>query len=138
MAHTLKIGEALISFTEEFARIDCNTIEQAGFTSEKNLSYSDWSDSIEALDLTNVMYNSKNGGSDYTIIKGKERYPLLTESPGAAPITIEHVEEVERCLTAYKEKCSHGCDPVLRNGEWLAFWLRWAIEHCERPVFVNF
>lgn len=28
-------------------------------------------------------------------------------------------------------------DVWLCRGEWLAYWVRWAIENCERPVFVN-
>lgn len=28
-------------------------------------------------------------------------------------------------------------DSALCRGEWLAFWLRWAYENCQRPVFVN-
>lgn len=28
-------------------------------------------------------------------------------------------------------------DPWLARGEWLAWWLRWAIENCKQPVFVN-
>jgi hypothetical protein len=28
-------------------------------------------------------------------------------------------------------------DSALCRGEWLAFWLRWAVEHCRQPVFVN-
>jgi hypothetical protein len=28
-------------------------------------------------------------------------------------------------------------DGDLCRGEWLAYWLRWALENCRRPVFVN-
>lgn len=28
-------------------------------------------------------------------------------------------------------------DASLCRGEWLAYWLRWAIENCKQPVFVN-
>lgn len=32
------------------------------------------------------------------------------------------------------------CDIVkaaLCRGEWLAYWLRWAVDNCKQPVFVN-
>lgn len=28
-------------------------------------------------------------------------------------------------------------DDALVRGEWLAYWLRWAVENCKQPVFVN-
>lgn len=28
-------------------------------------------------------------------------------------------------------------DPWLCRGEWLLFWVRWAVENCKHPVFVN-
>ena len=28
-------------------------------------------------------------------------------------------------------------DAALCRGEWLAYWLRWAIDNCKKPVFVN-
>lgn len=28
-------------------------------------------------------------------------------------------------------------DPWLCRGEWLLFWMRWAVENCKQPVFVN-
>ncbi len=136
----------MISFSEESVKIDCDVIAHKNVTfcsglidcaNKRQRSYTFWSDAMEILGLMNVMYDSENGGSDYTRLNGHERYPLMTYPEGAAPITIEHVEEVERCLAVYKAKRPHSCDPVLRHGEWLAYWLRWAIENCERPVFVN-
>lgn len=175
MGYNLRIGEALIEYSKESVQIDCKVIkrddapaygEPTDHQSQRWPSYTAWCKNMKSLGLLHVMFDSKNGGQDEFEVNGNERYPLISDHPGAAPITIEHVEEVERCLAAYKAKHpdhiaqyaplkdgaeKNDCalyssdeyvddpryDPVLCRGEWLAYWLRWAIENCERPVFVN-
>ena len=130
-------------------------------------SYSAWANSMKTLGLMDVMFNQRNGGKGEFEWKGVSRSPLLEDHPGAMPITIEHVEYVEDALRRYREKhpdhkacypppkpdakpipglglyrdCDISDDPrfdhYLCRGEWLAYWLRWAIDNCEKPVFVN-
>jgi hypothetical protein len=156
MGHDLRIGEALIDYNEEYVQIDCKIVrrddapaygEPTDCENQRWPSYRAWYESMESLGLLHIMFDSKNGGLDETKINGNTRYPLMSEYSRAAPITIEHVEEVERRLAAYKAKhpdhvaqyapLDPRYDPVLRRGEWLAYWLRWAVENCERPVFVH-
>jgi hypothetical protein len=177
MGYTLKIGQASVNFNEDFVRINCAPLrfdnapafgDPTDYTNERWPSYSAWADAMEILGLTDVMFCERNNGVGFFNRNGADRYPLIQEHPGAAPITIEHVEEVEERLAAYKAKhpdhiaqyrpLKPGAQPLvpdsdmyaddayiddprydgtLCRGEWLAWWLRWAIENCSQPVFVN-
>jgi hypothetical protein len=124
-------------------------------------SYSVWSNAMETLGLMSVMF----GAGEFTF-NGVCRYPLIAEHPGVTPITKEHVECVESVLVDYKAAHpdriakypppKEGAEPVvgdmyreedliddprydsaLCRGEWLAYWLRWALDNCKQPVFVN-
>lgn len=128
-------------------------------------SYSSWHDCMKTLGLMDVMFCSRNGGGGFD--RGGDSYePLLASHPGAMPVTKAHAEEVEERLAAYKKKHpthraeypppKQGAKPMfgsmyrnedletspeydgsLCRGEWLAYWLRWAVENCKQPVFVN-
>jgi hypothetical protein len=177
MGYTLKIGEAVLSWSTDFVQVDCKVErldhapafgEPTDHQSQRWPSYTAWHDSISALGLKHVMFDERSGAPGWFERNGEERYPLIPNHPGAAPITIEHVEEVEACLAAYKAKHPDHIaqypppkpdakpllkgsdfyreedvsdDPIydsnLKRGEWLAYWLRWAVENCERPVFIN-
>ena len=105
---------------------------------------------MRELNLHELMFVERNGGADELEIDGEVRYPLIQEHPGVAPITIQHVQEVERRIATYKaahpghiakypetgvDDPTH--DSALCRGEWLGYWLRWAIDNCTQPVFVN-
>jgi hypothetical protein len=129
-------------------------------------SYSAWADSMQALGLMDAMFNENNGGKGFFEWNGEIRYPLIPSHPDAAPITREHVEIVAAKLAAYKaahpdhiaqfRPLKLGAKPVagawyreedyddnpiydchLCRGEWLLYWLRWALDNCKQPVFVN-
>mgnify|MGYP003405256251 CR=1 FL=1 len=175
MGYNLRIGEAVICYSDESARVDCETVRRddspsfgdpTDGTNCRWPSYTVWADMMAKLGLTDVMFNRRNGGVGEFEYKGKWLYPLIPEHPGAAPITREHVEYVEEKLAAYKaahpdhraaypppkpdaEPIAPGfyreddlvADPrydgALCRGEWLAWWMRWAVENCKQPVFVN-
>ena len=177
MGYTLRIGEARISYSADYVDIDCELIrrddapafgEPTDYENRRWPSYSSWANAMRALGLTDVMFNEQNGGKGWFKRNGNERYPLIMQHPGAAPITIEHVEEVEDRIAAYKAKHpthmaqyplpKEGAKPIfegssvyrdedlsddprydgaLCKGEWLIYWLRWAVENCQQPVFIN-
>jgi hypothetical protein len=161
MGYNLKIGQAVIKWDEEQAKISCaiTRLDQApafgeptDYESQRWPSYSAWHNSMAALGLLDVMFSERNGGGDGFERNGNDRYPLIADHPGVAPITIEHAEAVEDALAAYKAKHPNHiaqfeptestgetqvCDPHLCRGTWLAFWLRWAVTNCSQPVFVN-
>lgn len=177
MGYTLKIGECRLDYDEDSVRVDCDLTkrddapahgEPTDRENQRWPSYSKWAEAMEALDLMDVMFNSRNGGRGEFEWNGKHRSPLLETHPGATPITVEHVQFVEAKLAAYKAaNPDHiakypppkpGAKPIfegsdmyreedlvkdprfdssLVRGEWLAYWLRWSIENCKQPVFVN-
>ena len=128
-------------------------------------SYSSWASAMRELGLMDVMFNERNNGAGEFDWKGEAYYPLMPTHPGASPIARAHVEYVEAKLDEYKSAHpAHRAqfpplkpgaerkfgiysdddlvdDPTydgwLCRGEWLAFWLRWALENCKQPVFVN-
>jgi hypothetical protein len=129
-------------------------------------SYSAWADFCREFDLMDVMFNIRNKGAGEFEWKGDHYQPLLNEHPGAQPITRAHLEYVEAKVAAWKaahpgviaayqlpkpdakpifgesyREEDYQNDPMrspwLCRAEWLLFWLRWAVENCKQPVFVN-
>lgn len=136
------------------------------YESQRWPSYSAWFNAMEQLDMIDIMFNERNKGKGYFERDGVMRSPLIECHPGQTPITKEHVEEAEARLAAYKAKYPDhrpeypppkpGAKPIvgtvyrdedydddprydsaLCRGEWLVYWLRWAVENCKQPVFVN-
>lgn len=75
---------------------------------------------------------------------------LMPEHPGVAPITQTHVDLICRKIEEYKSKHpdriakypdDEPANPLhdgnLCRGEWLVFWLKWAMKNCKNPVFYN-
>lgn len=176
MGYNLTIGNAEMEYNKDCVRIVATSHrldeapafgEPTDYTNQRWPSYTSWSEAMETLGLMDVMFNHRNGGGGFER-NGDFYSPLLEIHPGATPITLAHVEEVEERIAAYKaanpdhiaqypplkpdaEPLVAGSrfygvdayvddpkfDSALCRGEWLVFWLRWAIENCERPVFVN-
>ena len=127
-------------------------------------SYRVWNDSINKLGIYELMFGDDDSGE---VQIGDDYFPALMPShPGAAPVVPEVVAEVERALNEYKlrnpghiaqyaplkdsveevpgkwyREEDYVDDPryddALCRGEWLLYWLKWAIANCERPVFCN-
>ena len=129
-------------------------------------SYTSWADFCRELDIVDVMYakGMTKGATGYFECGGKELYPLMPEHPGAGPITKGHLLYIEAAAaryirlhpdhiaqypplkegiedTGYNLKSDYVDDPKydghLCRAEWLLYWLRWALENCEQPVFTN-
>ena len=140
--------------------------EPTDYTNARWPSYSSWSNFCRDMGLTNVMLNERNGGCGELKYGETYLYPLMPEHPGAAPITKAHLQYVEEKVAAYKaanpdHRAEYPpprpdarpvvgtlyrdvdlvddptCDGNLCRAEWLLYWMRWAVENCEKPVFVN-
>lgn len=176
MGYTLKIGEAVLEYDEDYVGVNCEVIrldnapafgDPTDYESTRWPSYIAWANAMEKLGLMDVMFNQRNGGNGCLEYDGKCLTPLIEVHPGATPITKHHAEYVEKKLAEYKAKHPEhraeypppkpGATPIvgdvyresdydqdprydsaLCRGEWLAFWLRWAVENCKQPVFVNY
>ena len=177
MGYTIQIGEAEIERSDEYVTIGAKLEKHddapahgdpTDYENQRWPSYSAWADAMRTLGLSDVMFEKRRAkdGCDENWSDEPPCGPLMVDHPGAAGITRQHVEEVERRLREYRRKHPthraeyppprEGAKPILGNmyrnedyvkdpefdsalcrGEWLEYWLRWAIDNCENPVFVN-
>ena len=152
MGYTLKIGNAVIATYDDSISIEVESVENndapafgepTDHTNSRWPSYSSWGNFCEALDLEEVMF-----GDDNYFYVGDEQYtPLIDEHPGHTRIMEVHYTFVESKVKEYKEKNPDNFakydenDPLadgnLCRAEWLLYWMRWALDNCEAPVFTN-
>lgn len=174
MGYTLKIGEANVIWEEHGVEVEVETCkhdaapafgEPTDGTNARWPSYTAWADFCRALEITDIMFDARNGGSDECEVNGEYVIPLINNHPGHTPICSAHVQYIEAKVAAYKKihpdhvakypPVKEGCedkgwitpkesleddpryDGMLCRAEWLVYWMRWALENCERPVFVN-
>ncbi len=109
-------------------------------------SYSAWSDSMQALGLHDVFFHKYSG--------------LMRQHPGCQLLTPEIAEQISAAVSAYRATATKpaGCagmpthdeatgtlivpdegkyDDVLMRGEWLDYWVTWAVANCETPALEN-
>jgi hypothetical protein len=133
--------------------------EPTDFTNERWPSYSSWESFTNEMELGELMT-----GDEPIKWEGEEYYPLICEHPGITVITRYHFAMIKRKIKAYKEKypdhiaqyppAKEGIekapfyrsedyvdDPIydgnLCRAEWLIYWIGWALQNCENPIFVN-
>lgn len=169
MGYNLIIGEAKVNWEPYYISITCDVIrrddapaydEPTDYENQRWPSYSSWGNFCRNLDIEDMMFKQ-----DW---HEEEIAPLISNHPGASPITKEHIEHLEKKLKEYKEKFpthiaqypppKKGAKPLwegsdmyknedlvedpkydgnLCRAEWLLYWLKWAVENCKKPVFVN-
>jgi hypothetical protein len=106
-------------------------------------SYAGWDDWCTAVGLQALFFDREEG--------------LMREHPGTFPLTEDHAIVVEIALDRYHkahpdavprfdrfdpetgrtEVASTEADRNLARLIWLDFWVRWALDNCERPVIHN-
>jgi len=147
MGYTLVIGEAEINFdNDDGLESSCSLTarserhdnapafgEPTDFTNERWPSYSAWSNFCAETGLEDVFYH--NGGGH-----------LRGGHPGCIPVEIEMQKRVRSALEAYKAAHPKAEATYERESKieghlcrlvWLDYWVSWALENCERPVFAN-
>lgn len=121
MGFNLKIGEAF----KEGNRILAKTVRldnapadgvPTDHTNERWPSYIGWTDFYNATGLTSLMEDQ-----------------LLRKHPGFVELTQADKDVVDRVYASIK---LFPTDHQVRL-EWLKFWIDWALENCERPIFYN-
>lgn len=149
MGYSLTLGEATLLWNEEECRVGALPVslpkapafgEPTDNSNSRWPSYASWSDFSEQLGISDLF--AKNGEIRH---HGKWMFSLMPCHPGVAPVTSTHVEYVQEKLSEYRSKypditAGFDGDPrsgVLARGEWLLFWLEWAVKNCDKPVFVN-
>jgi hypothetical protein len=114
MGYTLTIGEAEIDYDDDRVRVSATdvTLDDAPAFGEPTdrmntrwPSYSQWSNAMKDLGLTDLMFAGKRGdgtGAGSFEWGGKEYEPLMIDHPGAQPITEAHLAYAEEKIAAYK------------------------------------
>ena len=119
-------------------------------------SYSSWSDFAKDAGLYTLFYGKEPGSREWV-----RDDALIAEHPGCVPLTEKHRREINAALAAWKIKypeamptygrpAPEGEHPLAwsdpdnpeENGKmcrlvWLHYWVNWALDNCERPVFQN-
>lgn len=120
-------------------------------------SYSTWSDFAKDAGLYAMFFGYQDEGRrDYV-----RDDALIANHPGCVPLTERHRRDVNDALARWKERypdavptygkpAPEGTHPLMwedpdnpiENARmtrlvWLHYWVNWALDNCERPVFEN-
>lgn len=152
MGYSLTIGNAVLGEpcpdthvwsvdVEGFSHPDAPAFgEPTDRTSQRWPSYSGWTDFCTEVGLTKLFYDKECG--------------LLSRHPGTFGLTQGHLKTVTEALerrravnggkepgfpdeTPDGELVENGKDGQLARLVWLEYWVRWALENCERPAIRN-
>ena len=141
MGYTLGIGEKYkykedgdFFYNTKEVRLDNAPAfgEPTDYTNRRWPSYTAWSDFARFFDMNDWFYNKKSG--------------VLKNHPGYVPVTEGMVRYINEKYESVKRrypniKASYGTDKdedkYFCRLEWLKFWLNWAYENCEDPIFYN-
>lgn len=113
MGYTLKVGEAAIDWTDDFVRVDCDTVEvddapafgePTDRSNERWPSYIGWHDACDALGIAEIMFGTDRSKWEIEVRPGVFCSTLIADHPGAAPITPEHLSYIQTKVDAYKAR----------------------------------
>jgi hypothetical protein len=119
--------------------------DMTGNSNGRSPSYTAWSESMRALGLYALFFDDV------------EDEGLFRPHPGCALLTSEIAERITTAVAAYRATTTKpaGCsgwklvdghpvypdegkyDDVLMRGEWLAYWVNWAVANCKTPAIQN-
>jgi hypothetical protein len=123
--------------------------EPTDYTNERWPSYSVWRDFCRTAGLIEMFYGEDR---EKNIIR--DDY-LIMRHPGCVPLTEAHRSEINEAMVRFMSKypkavATYGnqkgfeADPnnpkensVLCRLTWLHFWINWALDNCDKPVFAN-
>ena len=118
--------------------------EPTDFENQRWPSYGSWFDSMKTLGLVDLIFNVRNKGAGFITVDGVDYPPLLESHPGYMEIKKQHLEYLEDKLNKYRllnlnavAGFGDNQDGALARGEWLLYWVKWAVENCEKPTLVN-
>ena len=135
MSYTFKIGEYECEILDEgtedehewhtVAEVKLDEAPEEGFKPTDHLnerwpSYSGWSDFAFEAGLAHLFYDKSHP------------LCLMPEHPGYAKLTPQHLIEINDAFDNVEEDSYNHIRLV-----WLQFWIKWALENCERPVITN-
>jgi len=133
--------------------------EPTDHTNQRWPSYCSWSDFCEAVDIYDIMMSKDFYTDDI-------HECMIPDHPGYSVITQKHIDYIESRVDLYKKSNpthiakfrplkpefkdddsifhppEHYIDDEKYDGnlcraEWLLYWMKWAVENCEIPIFYN-
>lgn len=129
MSYYFKIGELNVTFDNsvENPHIRLGTARQKrddapafgdrfDYCNELNVAYPAWKGFCKNVGLYELFYG--DGKNDC----------LLENHPGCVPLTTRHQSKINE---VFKE------NPTFELLIWLNYWVNWAMENCDKPVFEN-
>ena len=97
--------------------------EPTDHTNSRWPSYSAWHNFARFVELEDFFYSKETG--------------LLRNHPGCIPLSVKHKEIVDKAYKDFYEKYWPEENTWAVRLEWLKFWIDWALENCDKPVFYN-
>ncbi len=64
---------------------------------------------------------------------GQSGTPLMPDHPGIATLTEDHYNVIKTA----QERHAGGDEGITTRLNWLAWWMRWALDNCEWPAVFN-
>ena len=158
MGYTLEIGEVTVDYDnsneDPYIMFDVNRVEDdnapafgepTDHTNQRWPSYAVWDKFCTSAGIHDLMFSKDRDDA------------LLSNHPGCVPLTEQHRSEINDALVAFKIKYP---DAIATYGEkqenslirdennpeensvlcrltWLHYWINWALDNCEKPVFKN-
>ena len=152
MGYSIVIGELKVDYGQKERYISLYAHERSNpdaprfandfFTENTNcrsLSYIAWGNFLTEVGLSDLFFDGQ-------YVRGGH--------PGVTPIGPAEQQKVTDALKDYIHKHQssipgfpewkffansepNGTDPTLARLMWLEYWVRWAVENCERPVIAN-
>lgn len=102
-------------------------------TNSRLPSYSTWRNFCVSTGLFSLFYDKDHG--------------LLRDHPAVYPINENHREKIEEAYAKFKTRFpdaephygfpDNEANVYLVRLEWLRYWVNWALDNCDRPVFKN-
>lgn len=153
-------GDEYIRITVEPAAND-NAPDHCPYTGKGNSrspSYTAWSDFCRNAGIEELFYGQGWSREERRYLSCSDNFhretPLLAEHPGAFALLPADLEYVTAARTRREQtnggkppgfwdydqergEIDNGTDHVLARLLWLEFWMKWALENCERPAIGN-
>lgn len=115
--------------------------EPTDYTNQRWPSYSGWRICCKELGIEDIVYGEPDG---YFLFDNRVFKSLIARHPHVTPLEEGHYEALKERIEKYKsknpnKKVGYGQneDGNLVRAEWMLFWIRWALDNCENPVFKN-
>lgn len=154
MGYTLTIGQAYMDFDKEYSdlRIKAEYVtlpnapafnEPTDYSNERWPSYTSWASAMRNMGLSHLMDKSNDNC-------------LIPSHPGYKVLNADIKSEIDKAYEDFYLKypnCKPGYSPLATDFdedpnwpeenstavrlEWLKFWVDWALDNCEIPIFHN-